>query len=76
MRRRDVVISVLVSIVLLLASWPYQVDYSSWVDSPAAWVLSAVLGLAALILMFVFYSRSRRAIASGPTEDHERAGPR
>lgn len=62
MKRRDVVLSVLLGLLLWLLSWPYQLDYTEWIDSTTAWAVSAALGLGAVIIALMLYFRSQRAV--------------
>lgn len=76
MRRRDLVMATLVGFILWLASWPYHIDYLTWVDSPIVWILSAALGLTALILTLAIYFRCQRAVMRGSAQDREDVGRR
>lgn len=74
MRRRDVALAILVGLVLWIASWPYRIDYATWLDSAIVWIASAAFGLVAVVLTLILYLRAQRAVTRDAAQRPDEAG--
>lgn len=53
-RITDLAISIILSIVSFLLSWPYWRDFEYWAESHTAWMIYFIVGF--LLAVYVFYA--------------------